>query len=245
MTLRIKPVKKAAKGHNRFCGPAAISIITGLDTAQSAALLRRVNRRQSITGTSFGEVSRVLTKLGYTLISAAKVNPFDRKSNPTLAAWLRETTRLRGDALYLISAGRHWQVVQGRRFCCGKTGEIVSIRDEQVKRRARVTGVWQITAVAADLRKALARDALSELEPTPEAKVEASFRAKATRLARQHGIDIELCGAAAPIVWGPSFIEEEENDPYHGDHISQGWKDALEMVETYVDLKQRKPSLFC
>ena len=50
MTLSIKPVKKAAKGHNRYCGPAAISIISGLDTAQATALLRERTGRRTITG---------------------------------------------------------------------------------------------------------------------------------------------------------------------------------------------------
>ncbi len=35
----LKPVKRAAKGHNRFCGPAALSIIAGIDTAEAAAVL--------------------------------------------------------------------------------------------------------------------------------------------------------------------------------------------------------------
>lgn len=35
MSVSIKPVQKAAKGHNRFCGPAALSIISGIDTAEA------------------------------------------------------------------------------------------------------------------------------------------------------------------------------------------------------------------
>lgn len=34
--MKIQAVRKAARGHNRFCGPAALSIVTGIDTAQAA-----------------------------------------------------------------------------------------------------------------------------------------------------------------------------------------------------------------
>ena len=248
MTLAIKPVKVPAKAHNRFCGPAAVSIISGLDTAQSAALIREKSGRKAIMGTSSYEVARALKTLGFTLISAAKVNPLDRKSNPTLAAWLRETTKVRGSSVYLISAGQHWQVIQGRRFCCGITKEIVSIRDEKVKRRARITGVWRVVAdVDAPARRELRREVVTGLKAaskrTPAQKAESSARYMAHRLAKQYDIEIETVRGVAPIVWGPTFVNEE-NDPYYGDHISQGWEDALRMVKTYVDLIDSSPHLF-
>ncbi len=119
-TATLKPVKRAAKGHNRFCGPAALSIIAGIDTAEAAAVIRHVSRKRSVQGTSNWEVLRSLALLGFKASSAAKVDPLNLKSNPTLAAWLKSDER-DGKSLYLIAAGHHWQVVQGRRFCCGIT----------------------------------------------------------------------------------------------------------------------------
>ena len=145
--MKIQAVRKAAKGHNRFCGPAALSIVTGIDTAQAAALIRKTSNVRSVMGTSLYQMIRAYNALGYHLTSAAKVNPFDRKSNPTLAAWLKETASTRGNDVFLIAAGRHWQIVQGRRFCCGLTQKPVSLTHEKVKRRARVRGVWKITYV--------------------------------------------------------------------------------------------------
>ena len=117
-TATLKPVKRAAKGHNRFCGPAALSIIAGIDTAEASAVIRKGNGKRSVKGTSHFDLLRALSTLGYKASSAAKI--------------------------YLISAGHHWQVVQGRRFCCGITKDIVSIRDPKVKRRARLVAVWKI-----------------------------------------------------------------------------------------------------
>lgn len=234
-TATLKPVKRAAKGHNRFCGPAALSIIAGIDTAEAAALLRKVSGKRSITGTSPGAVLRSLSLLGYKASSAAKLNPLKPRDNPTLAAWLRDRD---SKTLYLVAAGNHWQVVQGRRFCCGLTKDIVSIRDEKVKRRARVTGVWAIEHE----RKVAVADVLPAKTKTPRD----TFRRKTWALANRHGIQIELDTGSGPIVWGPrwaSHVDEESADPFYGDHYAEGWDDALERVQAYAALITAQPEL--
>lgn len=248
--LQIKPVNKAAKGHNRFCGPAALSIISGIDTAQAAYLLRSLGKRKSITGTSTGEVLRALQHLGYNAFSVAKVNPLKPKDNPTLAGWLRATTKTRGSKLYLIDAGHHWQVVQGRRYACGLTGSVVSIKDDKVRRRARVCGVWQIE----HLRFKPSADDLARML-TPPAPKRSAAAAKARRLAQKHDIEIEteVFERGTPdaytriMVWGPNnwaMDNHEDHDPYAGDHYADDWEDALERVQQYVLLQGERPDLF-
>lgn len=240
-TPSIKPVRRAAKGHNRYCGPAALSIISGIDTAEAAAVIRFVGNKASVKGTSDYDQLRALNLLGFSAKSAAKVDPLNPKNNPTLAAWLRDTTRTRGSSLFLIAAGNHWQVVQGRRYCCGLSKEIVSIRDEKVKRRARVTAVYEITQ---DRKVALA-----DVLPARAKTARVPARERANRLAKQYDIEIETercSGYTSIIVWGPSFaahVDEEEADPFYGDHTAEGWQDALERVEAYVDLIRRRPEL--
>lgn len=238
-TATIKPVKRAAKGHNRYCGPAAISIIAGIDTAEAAALIRHVGRKRSVTGTTFSQLLRSLNLLGFRATSAAKVNPLEPKSNPTLAAWLGSDER-DSSALYVVAAGNHWQVVQGRRFCCGVTREIVSIRDARVKRRARITGVWRIDFERrVDLSEVLPIKAASRKDAA--AKAEAAARVKARRLAKAHNIDIETYrtdGHTSIIVWGPKGVDLDV-DPFEGDHYADDWADALERVQTYASLPQK------
>lgn len=234
-TATLKPVKRAAKGHNRFCGPAALSIIAGIDTAEASAVIRHVSRKRSVQGTSNWEVLQSLALLGFKASSAAKVDPLNLKSNPTLAAWLKRDER-DGKALYLIAAGHHWQVVQGRRFCCGITKDIVSIRDEKVKRRARISGVWKIEH---DRKVALAEVLPAKVKVKD---TEATVRRKARTLAAKHGIEIEAERLydggeyyTRIIVWGQSDIcDDEVRDPFFGDHYADDWADALERVQEYV-----------
>lgn len=239
-TPKLKPVKRAAKGHNRFCGPAALSIIAGIDTAEAAAVIRYVSKRRTVTGTTHYEVLRSLALLGFKATSAAKVDALKPKNNPTLAAWLKSDER-DGTSLYLIAAGHHWQVVQGRRFCCGISKDIVSIRDEVVKRRARVTAAFKIEQ---DRKVALA-DVLpikAKTKKDDRAKAEEAARRKAKRLALEHGIEIEVESrydfgerSTQIIVWGhPSLSDDEALDPFCGDHYADDWRDALERVEEYV-----------
>jgi len=234
-TATLKPVKRAAKGHNRFCGPAALSIIAGIDTAEASAVIRFANKKRSVQGTHDWEIIKSLNLLGYNVASAAKLNPLKPKTNPTLAAWLKSDER-DGKTLYLVAAGNHWQVVQGRRYCCGLTKDIVSIRDAKVKRRARVTAVYRIDHA----RKV----ALADVLPAKVKDVEATVRRKARTLAAKHGIKIEVerlyDGSdyyTSIIVWGQRDIcDDEERDPFFGDHYAEDWADALERVQDYVKL---------
>lgn len=238
-TATLKPVKRAAKGHNRFCGPAALSIIAGVDTAEAAAVIRHVSGKRSVTGTSNWQLLQALALLGFKASSAAKVDPLNLKSNPTLAAWLKRDER-DGKALYLIAAGHHWQVVQGRRFCCGITKDIVSIRDDKVKRRARISGVWKIEH---DRKVALAEVLPAKVKVKDP---EAAARSKARALAAKHGVEIETYRNydggeyyTSIIVWGqPSVCDVEGLDPFCGDHYAYDWADALERVQEYIKVKE-------
>ena len=239
-SVNIKPVKRAAKGHNRFCGPAALSIIAGIDTAEAAAVLRFVTKKRSITGTHDWQVIKALNLLGYRVQSAARVDPFKPKNNPTLASWLKSDER-DGQGLYLIAAGNHWQVVQGRRYCCGLTKEIVSIRDEKVKRRARVTAAYRVD----QSRKVALADVLPA--KVKKADPERGVRQEAKRLAAAHGIEIEATRDAYGStlnVWGPRWADgtdEEAADPFYGDHYADDWSDALARVREYVEVIAAHP----
>ena len=243
MTVSIKPVKPAAKGHNRFCGPAALSIIAGVDTAEAAAVIRFAGNKKCVMGTHDWDMVKALRLLGYKATSTGRFDNDNPKSNPTLAAWLKSDKR-NGQTLYLVAAGNHWQVVQGRRYCCGLTKAIVSIRDEKVKRRARVTSVYAIEQE----RKVALADVLPA-KPKRDTS-EDSDRRKARKLAQTYSIEIEIerwDGYNRTVVWGPHWaphVDEEELDPFHGDHYAEDWADALGRVEDYVELITKHPAWF-
>lgn len=140
--LNIGPVIKPARGHNRYCGPAALSIVARIDTAEAAALLRRVSGKTAIRGTHDGQMLRAFEKLGHTARSIAVAAGADRQP-PTFAAWLRASTKARGAKVFLVSAGNHWMVVQGRRGACSQSDGVVALADMKM-RRARVARVYEI-----------------------------------------------------------------------------------------------------
>ena len=160
------------------------------------------------------------------------------------AVWLRSPER-DGQSLYLVSAGYHWQVVQGRRFCCGLTKEIVSIRDPKVMRRARVAGVWKI-----EQERKVALAEVLPAKPKRDTSMD-TVRRKAKALAREIGVEIETSrtydGYQDIIVWGPTWaadVDEEEVDPFYDDHYAENWEDAFERVKDYAELKRTKPEVF-
>jgi len=149
--LRIKPVNHGSskRDKNRFCGPAVISAITGMTTGEAAAQLRRVTGRRMITGTGTTEVMDVLNMNGIRMRDVRHYwdVKFNRTDGVTLAGWLKASVKDRNaKSVFLVVAGWHWQLVQGRRYVCGLTGDIVSIRDKRVKRRARVAEVFELHA---------------------------------------------------------------------------------------------------
>jgi hypothetical protein len=134
---------------NRYCGPAVVSFLTGRNTSDIARDIRDLTGRRAIIGTNSRELSRVLSASGLRLsrrpVSTPKSAISRYVATPTLATWLRDHKHIRTSGrVFLISAGNHWQLITGRRYACGRIGEIVSVRDSRVKRRARVREVFEI-----------------------------------------------------------------------------------------------------
>lgn len=144
--LKLGPVLdgKGRTDKNRYCGPSVISALTGMTTGQAARLLRKQTGKKLIKGTSIGAILRALHRCGIDACDRVNyINPIDR---PTLAEWLRLTHGERGDKIFLIVAGNHWQVVSGHRYVCGRVRKIVKTSDKVVKRRARVETVFTLHA---------------------------------------------------------------------------------------------------
>ena len=156
--IKLRPVQREPR-QNRFCGPAVVSALLDVDTAQAARLIRRESGHRQVTGTSYRDLRRTLYRAGvdtepipWSLSEAGGLSRHEHYGpepeparRPTLAKWLRIMTswRTRG-RVFLLVAGNHWCLVSGRRYVCGITQQIVSIRDTKIKRRSRVSGAWEI-----------------------------------------------------------------------------------------------------
>jgi hypothetical protein len=141
--LKLRDVSNPKGDANRYCGPAAISVLTGMGTGEAARLLRSVSGRAAIKGTSNTALWSALRRCGIDI--EERWTP-PAGTSPTLAAWLRSTSGERGGKVFLIVAGNHYQLVSGNRFVCGKTREVVGLDHPKVSRRARVEIVWTVKA---------------------------------------------------------------------------------------------------
>lgn len=160
--MKIHPVNHAKGDTNRYCGPSALSIVTGMSTGEAARLLRTLSGAAAIKGTTTGQMSRAFRTCGINMVRIKvkhqapaimrKVCQVRRdtsetytETRPTMTQWLKDSKDIRTPGrVFLIDAGHHWQIVSGRRFCCGRTGKIVSITDKKANRRARVSGVYEL-----------------------------------------------------------------------------------------------------
>lgn len=169
---------------NRFCGPSAISILTGMTTGEAARLLRAVSGRRQIKGTGDNLMYKGLAKCGLRMAHLPiRLRPM------TLAQWLKLTVAERTSGrVFLVSAGNHWQVITGRRYACGRIREIVSIRDKRVKRRCRVEDVYEIIPLNGKIMIPPEAKKKQSHVASWARKVYGSFRA----FAREHGLKYKV-----------------------------------------------------
>ena len=140
---------------NRYCGPAAISAVTGQTTGEVARLIRKYTGRSRVTGTGPSDLRAVFRNVQIDmqvhydswLYWTAKFK--HNGQAPTLAAWLKKTRPIRKSAdIFLILTTNHWQVVQGNRIVCSQLGEPTRVSSNRVKRRQRVRQVYTLAPKA-------------------------------------------------------------------------------------------------
>ena len=138
--LKINPVNNTSSDRNRYCAPAIISSLTGMTTGEAARLIRSVTGERKVTGVHTHHLIRALKLCGIYFLQSKR---FPNK--PTLAKWLKDAKESRSTGrVFLVVAGNHFQLVEGRRYVCGRTKDIVSIKDKSVKRRCRVEEVYEL-----------------------------------------------------------------------------------------------------
>lgn len=246
--MQIHPVNHSKGDTNRWCGPSAISIVTSMTTGEAARLLRHVTGKASIKGTENGAMINAFRKCGVgmiriqnysvkvvkvpTLVSGQMVAAVKTKGvgkrideRPTLAAWFKQTADLRSTGrVFLISAGHHWQIVSGRRFCCGLTKEIVGFDHKKVHRRARVNEVFELFGDRIVIPP--------EAKKTPGRAAQGG-RARFNELCRQNLLSPEIDGMPT----NPEYIDFPSSEmwPNGLSFCFWDWDDAIRIVEIAID----------
>lgn len=227
--MNIHPVNHAKGDTNRYCGPSAISIVTRMASGEAARLLRHVTGKTSIKGVHTGAMSKAFAMCGIEMSPRSfVVNNLTRRENgkiikPTIAQWLAATVTTRtAGRVFLVLAGDHYQIISGRRFCCGRTKEIVSITDKRAHRRARIHSVYELIArgpitIPAAARKPKVRD------------FNAEGRRELEKFCRERGIPkgkIEYDGGIKDFVIPPCDLFRVGFSTMHHD-----WDETLDRLE--------------
>jgi hypothetical protein len=238
LPIKLNPVNRP-KGHNGWCGPAAVSIVTGATTNEvSKVMQRRIFRAPgAVRRTGSYEVDCALRAYGLKLRFFSRPSP-----RPTLAGWLRENKELRtAGTVFLINAGDHWQVVSGRRYCCGVVGKIVSIRDSRVKRRARVAEVFQVLREG----KISLADEFRETAPEKETKKlkRKMYREWSKLKKQQDEFDFSVDDETWHFCWidpGASWVFDPNDDSHYCHDIEDGIWAAKLYIEEYPNRETGK-----
>jgi hypothetical protein len=197
--MKIGPVIRPKNGHNKYCGPGALSIITRIDTAQAAALLRKVSGKPSIKGAHDADMKTALREKGY------RATQLIVAGEPTLAQWLkRNTVAMRGTKVFLITAGNHYVVVQGRSGGCNQTGGPGPLAKMKM-RRGRVTSVVQVDPPTQEAKAKIAR--VAKLKPF--ATMDAARANLDKLMTEKAALDLRISDAAKRIAITRDWLAQE------------------------------------
>lgn len=216
--------------NNKYCGPSAISALTGLPTNQCTAIIREVNDHgNAVRGFGPQPMLRTLYALG---IGARQVrDKADKTQKKNLRTWVKDHSK--GDDIYLVIAGNHWIIVNGKHAMCGWTKDLVYVDDHPFARKF-VTDVWKLARF-----KAVDPSTLVPAKSNANA-AEAAAKRKAKRLAHEYWIYIDEIHESSIGPYPPDDKISEEDDPFEGDHYRSTWVEVLEMVEKYVEILKAK-----
>jgi hypothetical protein len=167
----------APHGRNQWCGPAAVSAVTGCSSDLAALLVAQdrygvdcVRRLRGVRGTYTREVCKVLRVLGWRSV----VSWFRSEDRETFAAW---TYRMRADRrAWIVSTSEHWLAFQGDRVADNRAGLVRA--EESALRRGRVVEVvccWRTELVDfAALERSLL-DQVREQRPAARARARTTW----------------------------------------------------------------------
>ena len=127
-----------AIGPNRYCGPGALAILTGLDTGDTARVLREVTGKRAICGVWWPAMLAASARLGLRLTPRFVAG--DRRPQ-TLEQFAAGCTR---GAVYLVLVTGHYTVLADGEACDNCTIYPTALARYR-KRRARVRRAWEVS----------------------------------------------------------------------------------------------------
>jgi hypothetical protein len=130
---------------NTFCGPAALSLITGKHVDKCVEQVHEyrdgLGKRRNVRGMSNWEMTWVLGRMGF---QQSKLNV--PKQNPTLVAlmrWIKRQDFWDAKNVYLVNVTGHYVVMKGIKLFDNRNPEGVFFGRYE-HRRWRVKHVWEV-----------------------------------------------------------------------------------------------------
>lgn len=134
-----------------WCGPAAVSALTGAPTSEINGIIRACRDDESrVEGTIDPEIAHCFDRLGYDMQLVYFCHAPLYKGHPTFARWLREMPR-EPHIGYLVGQrheGRkagHWCVVVGEWYLCSYSKAVWLPLAAAPRRRARIQCAYAIS----------------------------------------------------------------------------------------------------
>lgn len=95
-------LKTANIGHNKFCGPAVLSILTGKTTDECARVISKINGAYQVAGVQLDHLLQACDKLG-----------FNQRKIETQGSLYRSLVQIaRQDGIYIITVPSHFVVIE-------------------------------------------------------------------------------------------------------------------------------------
>lgn len=140
-----------AEGRNTYCGPAALSILTGKPTHDTARAIREVTGKQRVFGVSNGALERTARHMGLELFVVADYRGNGTSTRPTFTQWLQRRVALReqggkANGTYIVTLTGHYVVVQidGPHVRISDRSNHAVSFEKYGRPRKRVKVVWKV-----------------------------------------------------------------------------------------------------
>lgn len=233
-------VYKINKNGSRYCGPSALSALSGLGTKETAALLRKITGRKMITGVDTGDVLRAVNLLGFNFSGGTPAG----EKKKTLNQWIKDVSSRNSKNVYLIVAGYHFMVVQGRQVICSMSNYDFMHVDDHPKRRAFVVEAYQITPSGQKVDVAKVIPPVQKKAPAVVNQTSLKYMIDLKNLkavCEMFGLVLTLPDDIQKTYWVEPPVDlfaDESEDPYDDDHFRDTPGEALVIALDYAKLIQ-------
>ena len=236
------------RGKNRWCGPGAIAILTGVTTDDASRMIRAFTGKRNCMGTPTHVLRKVLYECG---ITSHLSDEYWSGERPTLNQWVTDG-RSRGGT-YLVVAGNHFQILTDGLFVDNQVKEVTAFEDLKKGKRRRVSHTYRLHCSNGVKMPTHINDVLVDAEMLEEQRKQNRrqvdpTRRKARALAKKLDVRIDTSEWRD---WGQLYVyvsdqfAEQYGDPWdEGEgHVRFSWEEVLHMLEEEHQRRAREGEL--